>query len=578
MGLYLISSPWLTIQLCGLFMILRNFRRISAEFAGVSRFRFSFATVLTFTSSVLKLLTFLLPIKVVILLGGEGIPAIFRGLQLGISKADLVQILVGAIFVSYSFSLAIDAYVNKEKIKLSNAFLFENKKNNWGSHKLVGETYTKLLLTSSNSILSVLIIAVIALIYLNYLFFLLLSIAVTLILLGAFFLHKSRDRNSQPLKPGNYINKVYAPVFLLSFCYVVVDFYNAGFRPSILSAIISLILTRQFLGLILQNIKCFLWVEDNLIELNSLFYKGYTIPKSGRYKNFWEMVDQGFLEEFIRNVLGRLGYSSDVDITYRYLECGIGFLNILKVNLLNEKSHLIFKVYDRNKKRLSYKEKLVLPFLQRAGLVPDLISSFEHDLFPVHVFSVSGEFDLSPNAKPLGSIINRMAEIRFDSEFITEYISSHPLFFNRISDQFVSRIGLSLNSSDMHYLESFRNMREPLFSVLKQLPITLAIPKNIIKELIFVDSEASYILGIGDWSLEVLGYGPWDYEYITIQSSIYGEREVPVDPAFLVDICSALWSLEKHCNSGSLTEAFSCIKDIVTRVKDAESEIFHQVA
>ncbi|MBN8431785.1 hypothetical protein JF535_13075 [Microbulbifer salipaludis] len=467
-------------------------------------------------SQVFAILAFLLPLKVVILVGTQRIPRYFPSAFSVFDHETLILMLGGLSAVFYVVHLGLEKLIgvfsdiSTKKLLAANnkVVLFENQED------VAKDGYSRYARSLGGGILILLISAGIA--YLSSLvFFIILGFAFFLCSIGYYLCR--RDEKFSNTYLSSFV-KVGASVgFLLVFLSILIFFFT-GREIQPLSAILTLILARQLTGKSVGAFHDMTWLNSRKNQLNVLFFHGHVLLPSSKSQaaDFWSHINKDTLRVIIGKSGGERYSLGGEPMEFNFRQSGVP--DVIAFDVFHsasvaeeERASLYLKIYGEKRSRLSDHEALILT-LQEGLPVPNLLNVGKLGDFKWHLFDFTGHREVSRKEARLCAwkVVANMMSVPPSSALISSYTRSRQMMWGQINDVLFKRLSVAVIGAGLEVqaqLASFFHCREIIFQKLSSLPLAIVNP-DLKADSLFVNFEKEYVCGNwGRWCLEPVGAG-----------------------------------------------------------------------
>lgn len=504
-------------MLGSIFIAFRWFLSIGNKFLKVVPGSTLIVIVATLISQFSIVLAFLLPLKVLMLLGSETVPHYFPNFLKVYSHDSLVIMLCGASVCFYLVYFLAEKVVSvgarhgalRLLAKSKKVVLFEKQ------DEIASHAYQRYSHSLANGVFVLMIAAFVAIFYPLLFLFLFGYLVLSFILLT--FLHSLGGHFTEALNdtPGKVVNIVANIGFLSAFTYIVILFLF-GYSPGLLVTMVSLVLMRQGSSRITAIVNGLKGLHKQRLKLNALFFHGHVFISSiGKEQGrFWSLLEQDALKELLVNFIPFKNQRSSEDLSIKWLSTGVGDVVFLFVLAGHEKAaggleKYLVKIFNSNRKSQAMHEATLL---SEGVNVPAFSLSIVEDVqgFQCHILDVNG-FKWPAESKFLKKefLINTLG-VEPGSNIISRYRRSKEPLWCRINIDMLERLRLVSRLVDGGYdelIDEFLQKRDTFVDVLQKLPLTFVNP-DIKKELLLLDNNDALVsLHWARWSLEPIGAG-----------------------------------------------------------------------
>ncbi|MEW6989403.1 hypothetical protein AADZ91_01830 [Colwelliaceae bacterium 6441] len=510
-------------------------------------------------NEVLGLLTFVLPIKVIVLLGSESIPKYIQILPDSFNKAETVIVLSVVAVCSFFCNLLITKHLANSSKSFSYAFLKANENLKWGDAEFTRYIYNKYTASISKILFSALIIALICMVY-PLVFQVFISLLLMAILFFLIRISMSQNFKLRMFHDINqYMKTTSAVLFLILFASIIFDFLYPLSPPSLIIAIISLILARQALAGLSFNVQSIFLLAQKKAKVNGVIYKGYgkSMGKLQQTDVLWNIALSDERDLMFHKVLQNIVDFNIQKVSSAWFQLSTPNVLCFKVECSDkqgEVNYFLVKLYPQRNTKLAQREEVLFEQLSEKGIVHNLSFITKIDNITTHIFQFDTDLSAVNNAQ--ADIYNRILSIEFDNQFLSQYSSAHSFLWERIDDTIISKLILGVSSVEDHnQLSKFKNDIIKLQDILSSLPLKVVLSSAVLKDLIADKNGKLGLISLGNWSIEPLGYG-WPLNPKQRKSFFNNENDYLESSVFL---CSILAELENNISKASLFKSIDLI-------------------
>jgi len=480
---------------------------------------FTFAIVVAMLASQISLLlAMLLPLKVIILLGSENIPSYFPQSWRSLDRSTLTVVLASGAVIFYMFYLLAERVIDYFAVRGASLLLDKSKKINLFANQedVAKKAYSRYSHSLAGLVFVFTALAAMSFIYIDLV---LVTIAYVLFALGAIYLVftcRPRSRDDIENNLSLLMTSLGAIGFLLAFVYMVSDFLWER-PPSVIAAVISLLLVRQVMNRAARVVIDFTSLYKDRQKIDALFFHGKKLHGPNRRKDseFWALLDRSYLEKWIPATLveltgDQLNYH---DSTWHPSD--IPNVVFLEVDLYAEKKEctttFIFKLFNSNRKNEALHEADLFMGHQSGDLPsPDFIGAGFVSGYHCHVFEGFRGDSMTQPALP--SLVRSMAESLIayvpSEALVKRYSRSKPLLGHRLSRKMIDRLRLvSRDDTHVKNLLDFEDIFDRLCERIDSLPAQIVNPDIQADTLVCSADHCIGLLHWGRWSIEPLGAG-----------------------------------------------------------------------
>lgn len=469
------------------------------------------ATVLSEAS---LLLAFLLPLKVIILLGSDGVPGYFPGFLSQYEKSDLIPLLGVCALGFYLVHLVADRLATKTigqgtSVLMSRSrkiTLFENQ------DSIAERAFQRYSTMLANLVFVTLSLGVQSVLY-TKLALLLAGYALTAVG-GALLLSRRRPQVRDYLgrNLSSYANLTADVGFLLAFAFMIFDYLQLS-APSVLICIVSLILTRQAVRRSASLALGLHYLTSQRVEISALFFHGQSLVVQPVRSGFWYLLEEPGRKKWLVSLLRKV-----VSDTYEierivYRQLGVKGVAAFIVHGRLEKGGRedlkLVKLFNSPvQSHAQHEATLLADRTMNAIPAPKLVAIDLIEGFQAHVFDWYEEAMVTVDGQVFRALRMKLAAVRPSEVLEDQYKRSRPMLWDRLAADDVRRVGLAATEDiDRESVSQFEAVFEALVARLKVTPLQF-VNFGQSADTITVDTEGRTLSAHwGGWSLEPIGSG-----------------------------------------------------------------------
>jgi hypothetical protein len=503
--------------------ILRSLRwslSLGAKFARVVPWQTSLIVLLTLVSQISTLLAFVLPLKVVILLGSDRIPRYIPEALAAMGHDALIVALGIATVVFFLVYLLAERAIawitvlasRRLLLKSQKLALFENQE------QVAESAYERFSRTVAGGIFAGLALLGLAVFYPN-MFWVVTAYAgsVTLLLLTLATLSDSfRERLDAEL--AAILNLTAGIGFFAVFAFLVADFIFLT-PPGVIIAIVSLLLSRQIFGRLAGIVQDMSALHTQRTRYDALFFHGRILLREGvkEEKTLWPLLERNSRDEWVSGLLAQRIGDWQAPLRTIWHPSGVPNVAALRVPRPAEGEEFLIKIFESNRKSLASHESALLSEPPKGLPAPVFVERTEVKQFPCLVYTLPSG---SPVTNPRRfhqlaiSLRAQLLQVEPPAALITRYRRSHPMLWQRADSTSLLRLRVAVDTAEQEQCATEAVQRLPaLRQHLDTLPLVLLNP-DITQATIWVDEveEKPLLLNWTRWSLEPAGAGWGDRE------------------------------------------------------------------
>ncbi|MDO0946709.1 hypothetical protein [Chromohalobacter israelensis] len=490
---------------------------LGAKFAWVLPFRTSLVVLVTLFSQIAHMLAFLLPLKIVILLGSDGVPRYFPPSFAKFDR-DLLVVILGVatvgFFVAHTLAEKLIDWVTKSAAHLlvernKKLVLFENQDQvAEGAYQGFARALAGLIFCSLALIALAWVYPEMAIVMSGYL------AVVTFLVLGLCS-YSERAREWINTNLSVLLDNLSAVGFFCVFGYLVVDFVVFQ-PPGILVAILSILAGRQSFGRVGAAVKGLYRLYNQREKLDAIFFHGRPLLKvvADKPGSFWQHLTPGQRSNWVEPLLREFCDvdTPDLEEIDRALEWQQPTYPNIGVFLYRAQDAVwMVKLFGQKKGSASQHEATLLADAPHGLPAPDFQGSSQYDAFPCGVYRLEPGKTLSAHhhASARFHIYSQLLSVELTKPFVRRYLRSMSTLPHRMSYSWLDRLVVAVITPEQkESLEKLRIHWQELCDFLSALPLVIYNPS--LKPGSLWQAEASGSLCVlfwERWSLEPAGAG-----------------------------------------------------------------------
>ena len=496
--------------------ILRWSISIGNKFLRVVPRETSVVVFATLVSQVAILLAFLLPLKILMLLGSSGIPRYFPSSFANVDR-DLLVILLSLSAIGFYFlhllTERVIAFSADRGAKLllersQKIALFENQE------EVAKRGYQRYSRSLAGSVFLVLVAIVLAWLYPELLAVLVGYSIVVFILLVVLYARQGSLKASLDEAPDRIVNTATSVGFLLAFGFMVTQFL-LGTPPGLLVAIVSLILMRQGFSRITGVVNDLKGLYFQRFKLNALFFHGHVLVNETKKHetNFWSLLQSPQREQWLRDVLRDVSSRPVGSVKVHWWQLGGQDIAAFRVRSFDHEGariaeHLV-KLFNTKRSSLAKHEATLLSGSSVLPALP-LLSVDDVEGLHCHVFEW-----ISAKKVPLKQVqtarqqmVEMLLTVEPEKTLVSQFSRSRPPIWQRIDSRMLERlhtVAEMLGGDYASHVERFGEQQGVIMSRLRQLPLTVVNP-DLGPDAFLKTENGELLLALwGRWSLEPVG-------------------------------------------------------------------------
>jgi len=536
-----------------------------------------------FMQRITGILAFVLPLKVILLAGSDGVarwaePVVGSG-----GKELLVGILIAVAVLCFFASIALNTVSDRLAAAIGDAVLRRsNELAVVGNQSAEARTSVSHVMSFAAGALFVLSgVAVIGLINPSL-------IAILLAIIAAQAMLTSRVlANADRLNPGvlarfikddagGYLNILSSVNFLLAFGVLVYPFLS-GAGGSVIVAIVSVILLRRVLSEAVITIRGALRLIDRQRIINAIVFPEHQFRK-GQHSSAATMralLDKEARQARTLAALRSAGYApSTLDVRWHDSAIpGVYLLAVHASDSMGAHSRYQLQVYWPKHDHRLENEAVLFRYIPREQVAaPAVVARFTEGRYPCQLVW-AGKGTMPPPkewTRQRDSLLEYLIGLQPCDDIIRAYRASHPLMADRLSSELVERLEWAVDDDDERAVyDAFRERLPAIREHLRACPLYLHNPElkrgNVLEDV----DGSPMVMTWGNWSLEPVGIevpdkgNPADLER-AVRVATSSRTDCPqgygVDHLTLV---RTLAQIERKIMNNQLKVALECVGELL---------------
>ncbi|NHC11225.1 hypothetical protein [Stutzerimonas degradans] len=472
------------------------------------------ATVL---AQLFLLVGFLLPLKVVLLLGSDHVPAYFPAFLREWGRDWLIVILSAASVLFYLMHLLFGKLVETSSLAASGRLLLKSKKialfDNQDeiaskgyqryTQSLAGVCFVSICLVGMFFFYSKL--AVVIFLYMTIGFLL---VVVCLSVFSSLAKKFTRSLGTLP--------KVIGSVgFLVAFGFIVFD-HLVGDAPGLLTSVVCLLLARQLFGRATGVVGDIHGLYSQKAQLSALFFHGQVFHPQvkNEQRGIWSLLEPNARKAWLRALLRETAGHPVQNIRMEWCDIGVPDVYCFLVSGQTEcfEKTFLIKLFNVNRNAWAKHEATLLTSEPRLPSLP-LVSVTVVEGVSCHIFDATGYSPCgkAETSRVLADFRTGLSEFMPSTELVAAYIRSRPLVWQRLNSSMILRVQYLLDAKvDGNLVERLINALSSIEMELRELPLAVSLP-NVRPGMLWKSSSGQYVVSHWSrWDLEPLG-SRWPY-------------------------------------------------------------------
>ncbi|WP_026331428.1 hypothetical protein [Thioalkalivibrio sp. ALE11] len=523
----------------------------------------------TLVAQLSLLLAFFLPLKVIILLGSDGIPRYFPPSFAEFDRDALILWLSAATVGFYILYLvadrigiaASDRGARRLLERSRKMVLFERQDEiaTAGYHRYAKALAGAVFVVLSGGLFFWLYPAV-AVLFLGFI----LS-ATAGLLAGMAVSVRFQEHLTDNL--AGWINVLSAIGFMLVFVWLVADFLY-GDPPGLIPAIIALLLTRQAFqrgGAAVQQVR---GIVSDRARLDALFFhRRVWLPENKETrKSIWPLLEPETRAQWVPEVLASLldrPVPEAVDI--RWWQTATGDIPTLYCTLDDNEGYFV-KIFARNRTGQARHEATLLSDPPPGLPAPEWIGATEVRGFQCHVLRLSGAD--AGRRKDLHRVREQLLAVRPAARVVERYARSRAFLWQRLETGMLERLRVAADESEWQIPDELAARMDDWREALRRLPLAYVNPELRPENMVRSPDGEPLLVHWGRWVLEPAG-ARWKTtrgDLKALQAAAESAQEFRAELASVSGECLVLAALSAGLESQCQVHQYQGALDLACRI------------
>ncbi|MFJ3108937.1 hypothetical protein [Pseudomonas putida] len=545
--------------------------------------------ILTLVSQLSLLLTFFLPLKVIILLGSNGIPHYYPESWHSLGHSKLVVALscaAGVFYLLYgvaehTIKFCAERGAKRMLEKSQKITLFHDQE------EISSRAYQRYVQS-----LASLIFIFFAITGLSFYFPSLAALLVTYCIatyVAASQLYKHNHWFKKKIDSGiGGTAKVLTSIgFLLAFVWITFALLQDIHKGKMI-AIVALILSRQTMQRLSTIILDFANLLQQKPQISALFFHGHVLKtdKPLANKGFWSLLEhrrrQAWLQTLIHELLG--DHYSIQDTAWHQTGANdvFAFKVITHNGQKNSEELFLVKIYASHRRELAMQEATLLASKNAKTLpTPEFLGATHLDNYHCHIFAwQDARKSIPKEVKPGGmEISTSLMAFTPPPALVSRYCRSRPLLWQRLDSTVIDRLRLGSQSEGAQQIvDRFSEYLPKIEKNLEALPLQIVNPDVNVDTLQQFSDGNFALCHWGRWSLEPIGAG-WPILETDLQRLVERFEDIRCKRSEFSNVhvqhivlCALLYALERLLQRQQFASAFNMLPDILEKL-EAQAEV-----
>lgn len=566
-----------------MFTVLRSVRWLLSLGKKIGRVAFLqtlLIVCLTLVSQIAALLAAFLPLKVVILLGSEGIPRYLPPDLAALGRDTLIGLLcLGTLGVFVLHLLAehvigvTTAWGTRWVLQRSHKMaLFENQDD------LARDAYLRFSRIVAAAVFVFLSLFSLAFFYpamatvqLVYLLF----VALVFVAVVSFNAELERRLANVPAKLAALLNLLSGLGFFVAFGFLVADFLLRS-PPSVIFGIVALLLSRQILQKAATVVVDASVLFRQRARLDALFFHGKVLMPAltNEQTSLWSLMMPVRRADWVKPLLQEYTNYTDGPISFSWQQTAV--LNAASLRVEADCKVYLFKLFAANRNAVAIHEStLMLESVPELPAFP-LLGVTQVGGLQCFIYERPAEPGIEiKNLIPVVAKLNaKLVAIKPPVSLQMLYKRSRPMLWQRLDLQVLSNLEMAVDSSNDQKI--FKDLLEayPLMvSRLQELPLYIHVPDIQPADLYHHADGRVFFVNWTRWSLEPIGagwlvVGIWFNELAAVFEN--AKAACPELSDYIlehVELAALCFALDQHCQRQQYCQALALAPKILDRLE-----------
>lgn len=539
--------------------------RLAAKFLWAAPGATSAVVFFTLISQLSMLLAFFLPLKVLILLGSEGIPRYFPPMFEHFDRNALIVWLSVATIAFYALhllaeriiALGVERGAQTVLERGRKMVLFENQ------DEVAARGYTLHAEMMAGTVFVLLSIAVLFWLYPSV--GLLITGYVVVVALGLMVVQAGPDRFRMLVNENltGWLGVAAGVGFMLAFAYLVIDFLYHD-PPGLIPAIIALLLSRQGLNRLSRLVAGLFKQHSQQAKLDALFFHGAIFNPAEAFSSewqYWDLLQPERRKQWIPGVISALRMRGTITLPEgEWWQLGVR--NVACIYLGRRgMPPLLLKLCHSKAKDLIAHEAILLSEPPKGLPAPRWLGAVDLEGYACHAYELP-EGIRAPGKgvvrKNVLDFVACMAEIRPPDRMCRRYRRSRALLPERVRSEWLHQLRVAANREERQRLEFLAKQIDYWKKQLLDLPLTFISSDLKPTNLAVTEKGSLILLDWGKWRLE-----PEGSDFLRgREKQKWLVRKADLGRGNAIALASLTYLLEGELNQGNLSAALAVALEV----------------
>lgn len=570
-----------------IFFFLKWLKSLSAKFFRVVPFLTVVIVLLTLVSQLAALLASFLPLKVIIMLGSDGIPRYFPASFSEFDRDVLIAALsVGTLgfFLLHLLAERIIDWVTSTSTsqllsKSEKMVLFENQ------DEVAENSYQRYSRALASAFFIGLTFFGLGWFYHSMLMVITGYFLAVLLIFWGLYQKSFGFRERLESKPTPLFTLAGGIGFFIVFAFLVADFIFWS-PPGVIVAIVSLLLSRQIMQRTSGMIADLTSLYRQRAKLDALFFHGKVLlPQQARpEKTLWLLLETENRQRWVAAVLNELVGSDENKPICRWQQ--LGTANVVGLTATRAGQQYLIKLFSINRSSWALHETTLMTELASDFPAPRWVGTTQVEKFHCLVYELP--HGQPPDADQVKAFCHQLRQellaVQPQREALARYRRSKAMLWQRLAFSSLERLKVAADIPEQQQdLSTLLEKLPYLHQQLKTLPVVFFSPE-INQDAMWIpstyaeQSETPLLLNWGRWSLEPIGAG-WpeaEKKLAGLGKALISAAErrtelvgVKIEQA---ELAALAFALERECNRQRYVQALELVPRILERLTVLETD------
>ncbi|MCG6658043.1 hypothetical protein HOP52_09780 [Halomonas campisalis] len=560
---------------------------LGAKFLRVVPFFTLVVVFLTLVSQIAALLASFLPLKVIIMLGSDGIPRYFPSSFATLDRDSLIAALSAGTLgffllhflaermIGWVTSLSTSQLLSRSQKMV----LFENQE------ELAASSYQRYSRALAGGVFIVLSLFGLVWFYpwmftviIGY-FFLVKVVFLLLYQLSNGFRERLESKLPQTLNLFGGVG------FFVAFGFLVTDFIFWS-PPGVIIAIVALLLSRQVMQRAAGMVGDLTSLRRQQVKLDALFFHGKVLLPQQVHpeKTLWPLLAPEARQAWVAAVLDELVGPEQGELDCHWQQ--LGTPNVVGLRAMRANRQYLVKLFEVNRSSWALHEATLMAGYPNNLSAPCWVGTTQLQKFHCLVYALPQ--GAGPEVRQVKEFVQQLQgdllAAQLKHEDVKRYQRSRAMLWQRLEANLIERLSVAAETPDQRQdLANLLKQMAHLHQQLKALPVVLLNPE-ITQDAIWIpaakgeERATPILLNWGRWSLEPVGAGwPEDEKQLAnlgeaLRLAAEQRAELSRVNVEQAELAALAFALERECNRQRYVQALELVPRMLERLAVLETD------